>query len=183
MTWSRAQEYPHVFCLYILWINSWRLSHLGNWKQLAHHFCSNTLKTLYGLSVTWVWCVTSYSLLSMAPPHLRALWTTLSFLAAHPLRCLLSLMSPLPFFICLCSSPVDLSTQDWTRGASTGQESCLDVITENTDTWDIRQLAQNAWLGPSLLRNLVQWTEARNWKRGCISGGTLIIARLRCPGV
>lgn len=79
-TWSRAWEYIHHFCLRVLWINSWSLPHLGNWKQLAHHFCFDAFKTLDSLSVAWVSCVTSYSLLSIAPQHLRALWTIVSFL-------------------------------------------------------------------------------------------------------
>lgn len=132
----KGTRYTHVFFLYILWIHSWSLSHLGNWKQLAYHFCSSALKTLYCHSAALVWCVTSYSLLSLAPHHLRALWTPLSFLAAHPLWCLLSLMSPLTFFICICSFPGDLSRQDWIHGAAMGQESCLGALTESTDTWD-----------------------------------------------
>lgn len=167
----RGTRYTHVFFLYVLWINSWSLSHLGNWKQLAYHFCSSALKTLYCLSAALVWCVTSYSRLSLAPHHLRALWTPLSFLAASPLWCLLSLMSPLTLFICIYSFPVDLSRQNWIRGAAMGQKSCLGSTTESTDTWDkVQQRSgMKCMPGPSPLRNLAQWTETRTWERGCNS--------------
>lgn len=183
----RGTRYTHVFFLYILWINSWSLSHLGNWKQLAHHFCSSALKALYCLSAALVWCVTSYSLLSLAPHQLRALWTPLSFLAAHPLWCPLSLMSPLTFFICICSFPVDLRRQDWIHGAAMGQESCLGAITESTDTWDrVQQRAgMKCMPGPFSPEKPgpMGWSKGLELQKGCISRGTLGIAIPRCPGM